>query len=322
MKGKSDNTLLWIALAVIVAAGFGIIQIPGFFSSIPATQDKTTVLAETCMGGETQSYDPNTYDLYAPSTALTESNNAIRKCGGGWGTFTQGTAITGLETGACYELVYGSSASDTTDNAFGPHVKIDKLPCRVDQSTAVAQDCSASNLASTFRNSNDDASYESLAANEEATVSIRYQAASNTVYGNPFIKDDPYVSNIGNHRKEYPNAFCIQCNTTWCHFTNSRVWIDGGEEMNRITTPTHMAAAAGDVQACWEAPVITETPTTLYFVLDSNGGTAADDATAYLYAGTYYIDSNTGEVMWGNEDTSGAIVGIGTAESTTIDVTA
>lgn len=317
MKGKNDNALLWIALGVIGLAGFGIIQIPGFFSSIGDGTTSTT-LAQTCGEmGTTQSYDPNAKDSLAGS-AVAEANLVYRNVNGGvWTAGTEGTAITGLMVGGDYEIVYGITLTDFLDNAYGPHVVVNDLPCVVDATTEVYAD--STTTVETFYNSDDTAStYEAVTVGETPTVYFKYVAGHNTVYGNPYLGD-------------FPNAFCLSQNlTAWDTpldlYIVSGKTVDGRDlsntRLNTVAKPTALAAVSGDNQYCWEAPVITDLGIKFGLMLDADDTAASlDDSTGTMFAGHWFLDQDS-NLKSGYETDQGAVVGATTVQTVGIDFSA
>jgi len=341
-KGLSAGAglLAGVVIAVVLAVGLMVFIAPQFLGNInqggininggneggPGITDTAV-----CLGGQTQSYDPNCYDTRAPGTALTEAYLIYRQVGEvAWTAGTEGTAITALETGKDYEFVYGISLTDFTDNAFGPHVIVRNLPCIKVESTALYQDAAASAVTTTFFNQNDAAAFASIGSGTDTTVSFKEQATSKVIYGNPYIKNDALMTDIdsGHHRKAYPNCACIQANDTTHDTASVFSYIKDANgvrvDMNRISVPTALAAATGDVSWCFESPVISDTDFRQYYGLDiaTVSGGPLDDGTLTIYAGDYYIDSDTGALAWGCETNAGAVIGIGTPETGTLDESA
>lgn len=284
-----------------------------------------------CVSDITPDIDINCYDIDNVNTALTEANNIYRKVGEtSWTTWTQGTELTSLECGATYEFVAGISTSDFTDNAYGPHFFWTVPP--VEDTTmqlALYDDDIETELTCTFVNADDNPSTaEVFAAGQTQTVSFKVYAANEDYFGNPYIAQDPIMSDIdnGKHRKKYPNCINAQLNSTsWekpvkAYFTR----LDGtGDELNRISCPGLSDSASTDISYCYECPVIDDTVARVYFKLEADGtaGNAPTvDDTFYIYAGNYYIDDD-GNLAWGCETDLLAYVGTDDADECTLDVT-
>jgi len=315
-------------------------------------QQIVTAPSTACTGGNTQSLDINAYDVDSPGSALTEGHNVYYE-EGSWAatTWTQGTAITGLETGKNYLFAVGpsSTASEEYDNAYGPYFKIANLPCVMTRSIALFQDELEGSLTATFLNHYGDTEAESVVAGQDVTVYAEWYAGSNEYYGNPWIgvafMSNPYIIDInwnsiknvdgiefikgdivGNHRPEYPNTICVQYNTTtWDDIDWVKVTLQNGQtvEMNQVSTPLLYSATAGTRAKCFEAPVITDTVAKFAFRLDPDDSTAAttDDITAYLYAGSWGMNTDTGEILWGPEDNDGNALGASNPDSLSFDFT-
>lgn len=320
---------IFMLAAVVISVSLVYAVFPMFGMSIGGGQGTVIISDEIvtspgkCVGGETQSYDPNTNDLEATGTALTEATNMYSQLGvNAWTTFTAGTAITTLETAKDYEFVYGISSSNFVDNAYGPHIIVRDLPCRVDSMVGLYQDSSAAASTLTFYNADDNAAAQTGAADTVHTFFVKAKAGSNTVYGNPFIKDDPTMSDNGNHRKAYPNAICIQGNLTTTDITSESIaYLADGTDLNRIGAPSLLAAATGDIQWCFEAPVYFDKEIKVYFTYDTDASEApADDATMTYYTGDYFVTTQ-GDLAWGIETDNAAAVGITTAETVAVDFT-
>ncbi|HHA19121.1 MAG TPA: hypothetical protein ENK70_05390 [Methylophaga sp.] len=305
-----------------------------------------------CTGGNTQSLDINAYDVESPGTALTEGNNLWWYEGSWAGTsWTQGTAITGLETGKNYLFAVGPSAtaSNEYDNAYGPQFKINNLPCVVSTKIGLFQDEVEGSLTATFLNHYGNAAAESVVAGQDTTVYAEWYAGSKEYFGNPWLgvafMSNPYITDVnwdslrnvngiefikatanGNHRPEYPNTICVQYNTTtWDDIDWVKVTLQNGDtvEMNQVSTPLLYSATAGTRVKCFEAPVISDTTVKFAFRLDPDDTTAAstDDITAYLYSGSWGINTDTGALLWGAEDNDGNALGASDPDTLSFDFT-
>ena len=263
------------------------------------TSDGTPVVAApstACSGGNTQSLDINAYDVESSGTALTEAHNVYYE-DGLWApsTWTQGTAITGIETGKDYLFAVGpsSTASEEYDNAYGPQFKINNLPCVMSRKIALFQDEVEGSLTATFLNHYGNAAAESVVAGQGITVYAEWYSGSKEYFGNPWLgvafMSTPYITDVdwtsiknvdgiefikatanGNHRPEYPNTMCVQYNTTtWDDVDWVKVTLQNGQtvEMNQVSTPLLYSATAGTRVKCFEAPVITDTTSLVVFFI-------------------------------------------------------
>jgi hypothetical protein len=89
-----------------------------------------------------------------------------------------------------------------------------------------------------------------------------------------------------------------------------------------VPTPTIHSAAAGNKDYCYEAPVISDTMVEFQVNLDPKAVVATDDDTVSLYAGTFFMNTDTGEVSWGVEDNDGNAVAASDPDTLTSDMTA
>jgi len=328
-KGKTD-LLPIIAILLIAAIAFGFIDINQFIPKSVVTVEKE-VPTEACLGlSSPPDLLVNAYDIENKGTAVTEATNLYRKIGTTtWNTFTQGTEITDLEAGETYEFVMGISTTDFTDNAFGPYFTM-TIPCREDTTIdkGVYNDEIETSLTATFLNNNHDASAQTFSAGDTYTVYLKWKAGQDEVYGNPFIKDSP-LSDVGKHRKQFPNLLVLKLNTTeWDE--PDKVWIYShpaqpeyvGMELRRIGCPAGVSSATGFTLYCYEAPVIFDRETEIAVDLNADDSNApANDGTAYLYSSNFYVNSDTGALEWGNFNEDDVAVGADAPDSLTLDFT-
>lgn len=179
----------------------------------------------------------------------------------------------------------------------------------------------------TFYNRDNNAAYESATAGTQRTVSMHWCSATEDIFGNPYIKDDPTMGSLdsGAHRTTYPNKFCMVLNTT-THDTpvSVKAELPSGSivEMNRVSVPVNVPSSSGHAAYCYEAPVIDDDCVDFLFKYDADDSSApSDDDTAYLFAGGYYLNDD-GEVAWGVETDQGGYVGSSAYDSGTLDFTA
>ena len=327
---KPPTIGLIAVMAVLLLVGMlqigGLPQLPS--GAVGGSQPSQPSISEgVCKGGET----PST--LFVGANARTQAANTetgIQQLSGGtgWTAYTSGTAITTFVPGTTYIVVPGdASTTDFIDNAYGTAFSYN-ANCR-DQKTIKLYD-DATTFTGTFCNDNDVCgSAASLSASTGYTVGVKAQSAAKTVFGNPYLgSPEPPAgltavafSDLGSHRKAYPNCACMQANVSWFSTSNVRSWLSTGQEMNKIGVPMILTAATGDTSVCFEAPVVTDQAVKQYFYFETSTGAAADDGAIKYYASNYYLNSQTGSLEWGCETDAGAAVGATSAKSITFDVT-
>ena len=276
---------------------------------------------DLCGSDTTPDIDINGYDSENPGTALTETTNLYRKVGNtAWSTWTQGTAITNLEVGSEYEFVMGITTSDFTDNAYGPYFT-KTVKCQEIESVdkALFNDEDEGSLTATFYNANHDAGAETFSAGVSQNVYFEWNAGSDEVCGNQFIKDSGLPDN-GKHSVDMPNVICLDLNSTeWDAPESMKV---DGMSLDLVPTPTRHSASTGIKTYCYEAPVLTESITDFTARINPDDSNAPSiDGTAYFYCGNFYI-GKSGELAWGVENEEGTAVGTDAADSLTLDFTA
>ena len=272
----------------------------------------------------------STFDIRNPATALTETTNIYRKVGDtSWGSFTAGTAETGLEINTDYEIVEGISTSDFTDNAYGRSYVVN-TGCNevILIQSALYQDEIETEVTATFYNKNHDASAETITAGQTPTVYNLFEAASKQIFGNPNLPTDT------------PNVYCIDLNTTVFDAPDAVTVEKGyalsiddkgvitetsmaGRTLNQVSMPIRHSAVAGKIAYCYEAPVVTDKGMEIAITLNADDTRAVEvDDTAYIYAGNWYINSDTAKLLYGVEDNNGNAVGTDAADSLVNDFTA
>lgn len=311
-KGMSPGILI-VILAIFLVVGGGIAW--GVSSGTFVKQDVTDTESLTPTGGECDSTTtPNltfkAYDTRNIGTALTEATNLYRKVGEkSWSTFTMGTAFA-VDPMVKYEIVPGISTSDQTDNAYGEKFEY-TVPCTENPTFEVemANDEIETSLSATFYNADADAGAETFSAGQTQDVSIKLQAGVDEFFGNPFLE-----GNI--------NVICLDLNSTeWDK--PEKVSVKGGSELRSVSTPQRHSAVAGMVAYCYEMPVIGDDVVEIVLKLNADDTTApVTDNTAYMYAGGYYVNAETGEIEVGVEDEDGTAVGTDASDSVTMDFTA
>lgn len=335
MRKGATNWLMIIIALIVIGIFTGYISIEGLRP--PVEPGVTTMPEVTCESTITPDYDPNYYQFGTPSTASTSANNIYRKVGDiAWSTWTQGTALTNMELGATYEFIPGTHTTVATSDAesYGAYftytVKCqetdsDNYPAKLDEIH--------SGLTATFYNEDDNAAAQTFSAGDVKTVSLKWKAAKDEFYGNPYIAESP-LSDNGQHRRIYPNVLAIKANSTAWEVPVAVSFIKvaaddtpGGTSgtLRRIPCPTIVSAdgATTHIMYCYEAPVISSQICRFYLQMEADGTNAPFvDDTAYLYAGHFYINTDTAEIAWGIENNDAAYTaGDGDADSLTLDYT-
>ncbi len=312
MKGNAG-----LFIIVLLAIGFLIFTPQGasFLQSVGLGSTIETTISQ-CDSTTTPDWDPEAYDHDNVNTAMTEATNIYRKVGSTkWSSFTQGTAVTGLTVGATYEAVFGISASDFVDNAYGPYLTF-TAPCAETVSgwapdggddVALYDDAAETTLTATFYNEDNNAAAQTFSAGQQKTVHLKWVAPVEDYYGNPYLPG-------------YPNVLCLDLNTTTM---DEPLWVKvNGVEMSRVATPIRHSGASGKTTYCYEAPIVSDEEVVFDIRLKADDTTApAVDDTAYLYAANWFIHSETGAVMSGVEDDDGNAVGTDSPDSLTLDFT-
>lgn len=314
-KAKTD-TITWVILIGIVAI-FGISAGVIDFSAISGdeVQEQPTTIT-TCESDVTPDLDINGYDIANPGTAITE-NFAYRKVGGvAWTTGTLGTALTNLEVGATYEIVPGIDASNGIDNPYG-EMFTHKIKCQETESIDVPlyNDEVEASLTATFYNADDNAAAETFVAGQTQTVSIKFEAGTDEAFGNPFL--------------DMPNVLVIKLNSSQWDVPE-KVYLKDGTTLSRVTVPLRydVEALGGTdfTEYAYEFPAVIDEVTQVYLRLNADdtnapgsGGSAAD-GTAYLFAGTYFIQEDA-SIGIGVETEEGVDIAVSDSDSVTLDFT-
>lgn len=310
LKKKKD---LGTGLAVVAAVL--LLSVPGTMSLDDGGQDEPIVVTDC--GLVTPDIDPNGYNKYAPSTAIT-ADSAWRYVGNtAWTTSAAGTELTGLAGGQTVEYIVGTDAADDhTGEDFCPYITW-KVACVED--TVYDMECvldeDATGLGSTFFNDNDAAATaQAITTSESKTMSIKYIAGADEVYGNPYTPGG------------MPNVFVLQINNTDFNAPTNVYVSEGagaGTTLPIVGCPTLVNGSAAFNNFCFKAPAITEQAMKISFTLNAKAVDPSMDGGAYLLGGGVYIDRLTSQVAYGVEDEAGNAVGVGAlsaSEYTLIDL--
>ena len=293
--------------------------------SLEQTNIKDTI---TCDSTTTPDLDPNAYDGYA-GTALTETTNLQRKVGDtAWSTFTQGTAITGLEIGEKYELIFGIDTSDFTDNAYGPHFITDPIECVENVDFAdipLYNDEEEASLTAVFYNDDSNAAAETYTTGQTQNIYLKWTAGSKEVFGNPYVGDTPNVVCLSLNSSEWDVPVKVSVEEGYKYDVSTGKVVAssiGSIELKRVSTPVRHSAVASMIAYCYEAPVVGEDGLKIKATLNADDSNApGTDMTASLYAGNFFYNADSFEIMSGIENEEGTAVGTDAADTLTMDFT-
>ena len=273
-----------------------------------------------CSSETTPDVNIRTYDLENVGTAMSDTTNVYRKVGDNtWDAFTAGTAETNLEFGETYEYIIGVSTTDFIDNAYGP-VGTFTVKCQESEvlEVGVYNDDIETEISATFYNEDHVASTaQAISTSESKTISLKWEASVDEVYGNPFIATSG-LPNLGAHRVAYPNMLQLAMNST--EIEDIEFVKVSGVTMNKIACGTNVTATTGFTNFCYESPVVTEDAFEFDVKITAKAVDPAQDGTAYIYASNFYVNSDTGVIAWGIENEDGAGIGAHTYDSVTVDL--
>lgn len=250
----------------------------------------------------------NAYDDENKGTAISDFMSYRKKGSVAWSNTTTGSSID-MSFGVTYEVVMGINPADSLDNAYGQFFTY-TVPCQENPTVdkAMFNDEVETSLSATFYNADGDASAETFTAGQAQEISLKFQAGSDEVFGNPFLGE------------EFPNVLCLNLNkTAWD--APDYIKLDG-KDLPKVGAPIRHSTASTETAYCYKAPVITEDEVRIKIKLnadDSNAPTVDD--TAYIYAANWYIDDNA-KLLYGVEDEDGNAIGTDTYDSVTLDFTA
>lgn len=308
-RKKSSNGVLKVlgviavALAILLMLGY-IFQMPQSVFGEEDTGD------ETCGLDSDPSITINGYDTENPGSSLSTDGMYRKEGSNTWTDMSTGSSFN-LEVGETYVFYMGSDTSSETDFNHG-HTFEYTVPCKPSETIEkeLAQYEDESGISSTFYNSDGDSAYEDLSAGADATVELEFSSGIDEYFGNPFSGE----SN--------PNVLCMNLNKTTIADV-SQVKVDGNE-LSTVSAPRRHDVEAGKSTYCYAAPVITDDDTTFDVTLVADDADAPDDVDdeAKLYAGSWTLNSDTGEVSVGVEDNDGNAVATDSPKSLTIDFTA
>lgn len=276
-----------------------------------------TNVSESIIGGDKSVCDSTTtpqltikaYDIDNVGTAFTEATNIQRiKGSNSWTNFTQGTAFDVI-AGETYEIVMGISASDFLDNAYGDMFET-TIPC---QETVIIErplydDDIETALSGVFYNADGTAGAETFSTGDTQTVSVKMKAGADNYFGNPYVGTNPNVLVISLNSSEWDQP--------------EQVYTSAGN-LNSVEVPSRLASASEMIYYAYELPVIGDKDVQVFMDLNSDDATAVSvDGVAYVYAGNWFVNGDTGNVEFGVETEENAAVGTDAYDSTALDFTA
>ena len=276
-----------------------------------------TNVSESIIGGERDSCDDTitpqvtikAYDIDNVGTAFNDTTNIQRIKGlNSWTAFTQGTAFDVI-AGETYEIVMGISASNFLDNTYGDMFEY-TAKCQESDIIEVAlyDDASEDTLSGVFYNADGTAGAETFSTGDTQTVSVKMKAGADNYFGNPYVGTNPNVLVISLNSSEWDQP--------------EQVYTSAGN-LNSVEVPSRLASASEMIYYAYELPVIGDKDVEVFMDLNSDDATAVSvDGVAYVYAGNWFVNGDTGNVEFGVETEENAAVGTDAYDSTTLDFTA
>jgi len=301
---KQKNILFGIMLLLLLFVGIMAYQSDLFSVDISDNSDST----KTC-DLESPELTFSSYDAENEGQAVSSSPNLYRVKGARtWNSMTLGTALT-LTPYVDYEVIYGANTTDHTDNNHGDYFEYTSkciISDLVEQKMYQVED--ESGLTGTFYDADDDASAETFTAGQSQTVSVKLQSGVDEYFGNPYCGDKP-------------NIVVLELNSTAWDKPN-KVSVDGIDLKSVGIPQRHTLDSTGNIAYAYELPVITDARETIELTLtaDSDAG-ISDDGEITVYAGSWYVDADTGEPTCGVEDEDGNAVGTDAGLAVTLDFT-
>lgn len=315
MRSKGSTNWLLIGLFIVV-----ILFLTGYIT-LPTMPGAPPAEGRVCPADISPDLMILGHDIENPSSAVTTGSlGYYRKVGvTSWTQFTPGTEITDLEPFETYEIICGAHTTIATGNdyEYGPkftHTMKCKPDEDIEKAFYIAEEYGG--ITATYYNADDNAAAETWTAGQVQTISIKMNTAKEQYFGNPYVSDKPNVLAIDLNNTAWEKPTKVSYTTT----------AGKGGTLSQISCPAVASAdsAAANIMYCYEAPVIDEDITRIWIGLEADGSNApiAGDTTSivYLYCGSWYFNTDTGDVGFGVENNDAAYVcGDGDADSTAID---
>jgi len=283
----------------------------------------------SCIGlAQTPAVTVNVNDAQKPGLNVAEASQYRKKGQSSWSAFMPGSKISAIgAAGEVYQMAVCLNQSALTGTCYGPVFDY-TVKCQEEDKVqkAAYNDAANSDVTSTFYNEDEQAAAQSMQAGSSATVFLQFESVSDTVFGNPYIGD--YLTDVNGQRAAYPNVLMLQLNKTTMKKPD-KVWVfqspvssEVNVQLKQVGCPNIADTTSETTNYCYEAPVIRDSRTRVAVKLVADSNHAPDvDQTAFVYTGSFYVNTDTGELAWGVEDNNNAKVGSAAAESLTIDLT-
>jgi len=305
-KKSSNNTFLKVLAGIFLV--LAILMLLGWAFNMPQSvfgeedEDGTK-----CDLTSSPSITVNGFDTENPGSSLSGIGMYRIEGTNTWNDMSTGSGMS-LEVGETYEFYMGLDTSpDEVDNNHGKYFTY-TVPCKPAASIEkeLAQYEDESGLEATFYNSDGDKSNESMTLGSTSVVSIDVRAGVDEYFGNPFAEG------------ANPNVMCFNLNQT-VFADVAKVSVDG-TEVSTADQPRRFDSAAGETTYCYEMPVFTDDESTIEITVESDDTNLPNETTdAYIFAGSWTLNSDTGEVSVGVEDEDGNAVATDSAKTVTLD---
>lgn len=341
--GKAIVSLI-LAAAVLVGSlnlfGVQVINVGDNTISIPAllpgTARQAAAAAEDDPDRDQRGCEPTGVDVSATifvthentGQSITEAG-VYREIGTNlWRAFTPGTALTVLSPGTTYEFMPGITRGDSFDAVHTPIAEW-TIPCGDTDPTREIKgidDETFSSITNIVYNGGHTASTaETIVENVEGEYFFQVKSGSRDEdYGNRWGPDGVLGNTLG-----------IGVNTTAFSTRNWAVYVEkapscsGLQEGDRLPdgdSVVNETTAAEITHLNWKFPVIGCDGGTYEFRIHYGAPTATGvagpvDLTGYIYDGTHFINTDTGEREFGVENDNNADIASIDAETFNIDIT-
>lgn len=305
-RKKSSNGVLKVL--GVIAVALAILLILGYIFQMPQSVfEEDDAEDEKCDLDSDPGITIDGFDTENPGSSLSTDGMYRKEGSSTWTDMETGSEMD-LEVGETYVFYMGSDTSSEVDFNHG-HTFEYTVPCKPSETIEkeLAQYEDESGLSATFYNEEGDAEEASIGAGEDATVELEFSAGVDEYFGNPFTEE----SN--------PNVLCMNMNKTTIADVE-QVKVDGNE-LSTVSAPRRHDVEADKSTYCYEAPVITDDDTTFEVDLIADDSDAPDDVDdeAKLYAGSWTLNSDTGDVSVGVENNDGDAVATDDPATLTID---
>jgi len=299
--------------------------LPGVPNPNAPTQN---VPSGTCIGlAQTPALTVLVNDQEKPGLSVIEAGSYRKKGTSTWNLFMPGTKISAIgSAGEVYQVALCLNQSQLTGSCYGTVFDY-TVKCQEEDKLqkSASNDVASGSVTTAFYNEDELNAVQTMQMGSSATVFLQYETPANTVFGNPYIGD--YLPDTVDHRAKYPNVLLLQLNKTTMN-KPEKVWIfqspvsdEVNVQLKQISCPNIATSVADTTNYCYEAPVIRDSRVRIAVKLVANSNHApANDAVASLMPGTFYVNTDTGDLAWGVEDNNQAAVGSATTVDTVINL--